>query len=844
MEAAAAGGADPAENDALAGALYQARQALIPQGYINKVLAKARQGIFDAAVPVMDNRFEGPAYCTVGGQNSNNSVNATNEFMCAVAADHDWPLYWRTERIKAAEDFRQPKPCKILKARDLWSKMAQAAWNCADPGMFFGTTINEWHTCPKAGKINGANPCFEYLWIDDSACNLGSHNLLAYYDFEQRRFKVNEFTHANRLWTMTLEISNVMSQFPSRKIAENNYLYRTIGLGYANLGSLLMVMGLPYDSPEARAVAGAVTAIMHCGAYATSAEMAVEVGPFAKFEENKAQMMRVIRNHAACTNRNIPFEGLSIHPQRIDESLCPDYLLAAARSEAERMRELGYAHGYRNAQVTVIAPTGTIGLILDCDTTGCEPDFSLVKFKTLAGGGSFKIINQSVPAALRSLGYNEGEIADIVKYAIGTRSIKDCPRREDIFHAWLLHRGEEAEVEDMDKILAGAYDLSLVVPPEQTGLSPRQFEEANLHVCGHMTVEGAPHLKPEHYPVFSCANPCGRYGKQAISAEGHIRMLAAIQSFVSGAISKTINMPEEATVEDISNAYMLAWHLSVKDLALYRNKSKMSQILETTVVADETMTADADGDAEEGGEEAPEEPAVVRDEVLVLAEKITEKIYLSERRPLPNRRAGYTQKAKIGSTKCYIRTGEYEDGKLGEIFIDTHKEGAAFRGLMSSFSIAISLGLQHGVPLEEYVEAYTFMNFEPNGMVSGNSQIKNCTSIVDYIFRELAVTYLGRSDLAHVNEDQLEANRGAMLAVIPDDVGRASRPQSAHVRRAAPTNGKAHAVKAAHGSLTQSEIAKYQGYTGDSCQVCGNFKMVQTGVCKKCDVCGNSSGCS
>jgi ribonucleoside-diphosphate reductase alpha chain len=671
-----------------------------------------------------------------------------------------------------------------------------------------------------------------------------------------------------------------MAQFPSVPVAQKSYDYRTLGLGYANLGSLLMVQGIPYDSPEGRAWCGAITSLLHAVAYATSAEIAGEVGPFPRYEANREPMLRVIRNHrrAAYNAPRDEYEGLNTPPVGIDPRHCPDYLLRATRDENDRMLELGQKHGYRNAQVTVIAPTGTIGLVMDCDTTGIEPDFALVKFKKLAGGGYFKIINASIPPALARLGYTPAQIDDIVRYCRGAGTLHGCPhvnpatlkakgftdellqRIESqlpaafeltfVFNRWTL--GDDFLIQKLglgkEQIAAPGFDLLTSL-----GFTREQVAEANGHVCGTMTIEGAPHLRLEHYPIFDCANKCGKSGKRFLSAESHIRMMAAAQPFVSGAISKTINMPYEATVEDIKKAYLLSWQLMLKANALYRDGSKLSQPLNT--VAD---TAD------EAAEEA--KPAAVK-----VAEKIVYR-YLAKRRRLPDRRAGYTQKARIGNHKMYLRTGEYSDGSLGEIFLDMHKEGAAFRSMTNCFAIAVSLGLQHGVPLEEYVDAFLFTRFEPNGVVQGNPHIKMTTSIIDYIFRELAITYLGRHDLAHVqpedlrgdaihrdrddDEDATDFESEKLIEerlIEPKNAGQPfSAPRSGHLKPMA-ENGQGHGSAHTNGARSSGpatamdekiRVARLKGYEGDPCTECGQLTLVRSGACCKCDTCGATSGCS
>ncbi|OEI82764.1 vitamin B12-dependent ribonucleotide reductase [Brucella sp. BO3] len=752
---------DPAKNPALKREIKAAKKNQVPENYVKRVIQFARQGYTDIQFKTYDTDWDSEAYLTVSGQNSNNSVSLKDEFLRAVENDGDWNLTAR----------RDGRVMKTLKARDLWEKIGYAAWASADPGLHYNTTMNDWHTCPSAGPIRASNPCSEYMFLDDTACNLASINLLTYRN-KDGSFDIAAYEHTARLWTIVLEISVMMAQFPSREIARLSYEYRTLGLGYANIGGLLMTSGIPYDSKEGRAICGALTAIMTGVAYATSAEMAKELGTFPSYEPNAQHMLRVIRNHRrAAHGERQGYEGLAVNPVALIAEDCPDQdLIAHARAAWDKALELGEKHGYRNAQATVIAPTGTIGLVMDCDTTGIEPDFALVKFKKLAGGGYFKIINRAVPEALRTLGYSESQIAEIEAYAVGHGNLNQAP---GVNPSSLKSKGfTDEKIEALNAALKSAFDIKfafnkwtlgedfckdvLKLTDEQLndfsfemlpvlGFSKKDIEAANIHVCGAMTLEGAPFLKEEHYAVFDCANPCGKIGKRYLSVESHIHMMAAAQPFISGAISKTINMPNEATVEDCKNAYMLSWKLALKANALYRDGSKLSQPLNSSLIAD-------DEDEDDAVEALIEAPAAARAVQVTerIVEKVVEKI-IHEREKLPNRRQGYTQKAVVGGHKVYLRTGEFGDGRLGEIFIDMHKEGAAFRAMMNNFAIAVSLGLQYGVPLEEYVEAFTFTKFEPAGMVIGNDAIKTATSIIDYVFRELAVSYLGRNDLAHVD---------------------------------------------------------------------------------------------
>jgi ribonucleoside-diphosphate reductase alpha chain len=755
---------DPKKNPALRREVKAARKAMVPDNYIERVISFAKQGFRDIDFRVYDTDWDSEAYLTVSGQNSNNSVRVTDEFLSAVLKDEDWNLTYRGSG----------KIAKTIKARELWEKISYSAWACADPGIQFHSTINDWHTCPAGGAIRASNPCSEYMFLDDTACNLASLNLMAFrkeVDGAQV-FDVAAFEHGCRLWTIVLEISVLMAQFPSKEIAQLSYDYRTLGLGFANIGGLLMAAGISYDSREGRAIAGAISAVMTGVSYATSAEMAGELGPFPEYAENREAMLRVMRNHRrAAHGEKTGYEGLSTLPVPLDlEAVANKDLAFAAQRAWDDAVSLGEGFGYRNAQATVIAPTGTIGLVMDCDTTGVEPDFALVKFKKLAGGGYFKIINRCVPEALATLQYTQGQIDQIVAYAVGHGTLEshsgalshDALRAKGfgdeqiaaiegalesafdirfVFNKWTLGTefcGEKLGI-DAETLDAAEFDML-----KHLGFSRSEIDAANLHVCGAMTLEGAPLLKDKHLAVFDCANPCGRIGKRALSVESHILMMAAVQPFISGAISKTINMPNSATVKECGESYLQSWKLGLKANALYRDGSKLSQPLASQVFAFE----------DEDEDEIAELPQAARTTVVTerIVERVVERVS-REREKLPQRRKGYTQKAIVGGHKVYLRTGEYEDGRIGEIFIDMHKDGAAFRSLMDAFAIAISMGLQYGVPLEEFVDAFTFTRFEPAGMVIGNDSIKNATSILDYIFRELAVSYLGRNDLAHVQPE-------------------------------------------------------------------------------------------
>lgn len=824
--------------------------------------------------------YEGEAYRTVSGQNSNNSVRIPNTFFDKLEKGEDWEL-------KARMDGRVMKK---IPSREVWNQIAYAAWRCADPGTQYDTTINEWHTCPAGGPIRASNPCSEYMFLDNTACNLASVNLRRFFDEKTSIFDVEGFAYTCRLWTTVLEISVLMAQFPSKEVAQLSYDYRTLGLGYANLGSMLMVMGIPYDSEEARGIAGAITAIMTGIAYKTSAEMASILGPFPKYTDNRESMLRVMRNHRLAAYDADEYENLETKPVGIKAKYCPDYLLSAATKAWDEAVQLGEKYGYRNAQTTVIAPTGTIGLVMDCDTTGVEPDFALVKFKKLSGGGYFKIINQSVPAALTNLKYSDKEIDAIVKYAVGAGTFAGAPH---INHQSLSEKGFIAEeIKKLDAAVASAFEIGFVFnvytlgeeclqrlgfTPEQyfnfewslleaLGFSDDEIEKANDYVCGTMTVEGAPFLKNEHLAVFDCANKCGNKGQRYIHAHGHIRMMGAAQPFISGAISKTINLPNEATVEEIADAYMLSWKQGLKACALYRDGSKLSQPLSNK--SDKKKKADTPEAAARQAEstEAVESNIVDLGKLTVqeLFEEVQKRVQASpdtklkrqlativERRTLPAKRRGFTQKAKINGQALFLRTGEYADGTVGEIFIDMAKEGATMRSMLNCFAIAISIGLQYGVPLEEFVEKFVFTRFEPSGMVD-HPNIKSSTSIVDFIFRALAYEYLGRNDLVHVLDKPEVLNTGNdEWDEIPTSLEyEKTSPALSDVRVVAPSATKpapeqkpAKTIKASANLDAVNAAAKSMQSDAPACNTCGHI-TIRSGTCYKCLNCGNSMGCS
>jgi ribonucleoside-diphosphate reductase alpha chain len=827
------------------------------ENFVNwKVEEEKKVAVLIAAGYASD--YEGEAYRTVSGQNSNNSVRIPNTFFKALEEGKGWDLTARSDGRRM----------KTIDANKLWDDIAFAAWACADPGVQYDTTINEWHTCPAGGRINASNPCSEYMFLDNTACNLASINLRHFFDLKTLIFDVKGFEHACRLWTTVLEISVLMAQFPSKEVAQLSYDYRTLGLGYANLGSMLMVAGIPYDSDKARSIGGAITAIMTGTAYSTSAEMARELGTFARYQDNKDNMLRVMRNHRyAAYNATDAYEGLEIAPPGIDQKSCPDYLLSAACNAWDKAVEMGEKFGYRNAQTTVIAPTGTIGLVMDCDTTGIEPDFALVKFKKLSGGGYFKIINQAVPAALRNLKYNEEEIETIVNYAKGSATIKGAPHvNPDSLRA----KGfTEADLEKLDKAIVSAFEIGFAFNVwtlgedclqrlgfkgdqynaqdfnvlKSLGFSRQQIAEANEFICGTMTIEGAPFLKEEHYPIFDCANKNGAKGVRYIHAHGHIKMMSAAQPFLSGAISKTINLPNEAKVEEIKESYELSWSLGLKANALYRDGCKLSQPLSTK---SDTKEDKLDSVEEVLGEAAnlrlsdltPEQVLEAANAILQRSEDTSFMRELSrvvQKKIMPAKRRGFTQKASIDGQTVFVRTGEYEDGTLGEIFVDMHKEGATFRSLMNCFAIAVSVGLQYGVPLEEYVEKFTFTRFEPAGMVVGHANIKSATSIIDYIFRMLGYDYLDRSDLVHVITEQNVVTTNPQMedTDVNPDVTNVYAPAPPKEMATANAATKSYALDLSMGAQSDAP----------SCSSCGHT-TIRSGTCYKCLNCGTSMGCS
>jgi ribonucleoside-diphosphate reductase alpha chain len=810
--------------------------------------------------------FNGDAYHTISGQNSNNSVRVTDEFMRAVEAGGKWQTRFRTTG----------EVCETLEARDLWRKVAQAAWNCADPGVQYDSTINRWHTCPNTGRINASNPCSEYMFLDDTACNLASVNLTKFLR-EDGSFDVDGYRHACRVFFIAQEILVDLSSYPTAQIARNSHDYRPLGLGYANLGSLLMSLGVPYDSREGRAIAASLTAIMCGHAYKTSAEMAAAKSPFAGFAKNREPMLRVMRMH-----RDAAYE--------IDREACllpgeasgaASNLYRAACDDWDEAVRLGEIHGYRNAQATVLAPTGTIGLLMDCDTTGIEPDFALVKFKKLAGGGYFKIVNQTVPRALHRLGYSAREVQEIVAFVSGSNTLLTAPH---VNRRTLKERGlTDAELSKVEAAIPGVFDLDSAFAAwilgedacerlgatkdlrararfsllEHLGFTRAQIEEAQDVVIGRMTIEGAPHLREEHYAVFDCANRCGKLGQRFLAPMSHVRMMAAVQPFLSGAISKTVNLPNESTIEEVQAIYEEGWRLGLKAVALYRDGCKASQ----------PLSSSGSGEGKKLKQEATAATTTAQPEPLLaplpqgatpdtaqLTLRMTPNTRMyGERARLPKKRRGFTQEARVGGHKIFLRTGEYDDGTLGEIFIDMHKEGAAFRSLMNCFAMSVSIGLQYGVPLQTYVDQFTFTRFEPQGPVEGHPYVKFATSIVDFIFRALGVEYLQRHDLAHIKPEvdasPLDAARNLgtppeppSLRALPLEAGRDTAPLP-HTREA---TARSAAMNETLGEASGSPLdAQLDTMMGDApvCDVCGHI-TVRNGACYKCLNCGNSMGCS
>ncbi|BCX13923.1 MAG: transcriptional regulator [Candidatus Dojkabacteria bacterium] len=873
MQSAEQKGINPETNKELKKLIKEAHDNFVPLNFIKQALMLVENGVSseEFTLEKYDTDFRSEAYSTVSGQNSNNSVRITNEFLEAVQQDKEWKLRNRTDG----------GVYKTVKARDLWEQIIRAAWQSADPGVQFDTTINEWHTCPADGKINASNPCSEYMFLDNTACNLASLNLVKFYDDKTGKFDVETYKHAIRLWTIVLEISVLMSHLPGKEIAELTYKYRTLGLGYANIGSLLMRQGIPYDSEEGFAITGSLTAILTGESYATSAELAKVRGSFERFEANKEHMMRVIRNHrrAAYNANENEYEGLTIKPMGINPKFAPKYLLEEARKAWDFALDLGEKYGYRNAQVSVIAPTGTIGLVMDCDTTGIEPDFALVKFKKLVGGGYFKIVNQSVEPALQKLGYSKKQIDEIIKYIIGHATLQNAPF---INHEVLKSKGfTDKEIMAVEGGLKNAFEIRHAFNKwilgeefckDVLGLSDEELNNSNLDIlkaigfsdeeisaaseyaCGTMTIEGAPHIKPEHLKVFDCANKCGTKGERYIATLGHLKQMAAAQPFISGAISKTVNLPEDATLEDVEQAYWEGWRLMLKANALYRDGSKLSQPLNSS--SDKSSYAELfNFNDEEVVSEDVDSKAV---QTIVMKEQSTVK-----RKRLPDERHSITHKFTVGAIEGYITVGLFEDGTPGEIFLVISKAGSTLSGIMDAFATSLSLNLQYGVPLEVLVEKFTNSKFEPSGMTS-NKEIPIAKSLIDYIARWLALKFLDKETAKYYHNEELvekSYREGSNFRIrIPhingkghtevlnfDNENDEDNMQSFKPIVTDPVQMKLEQQISFDGTLDEDTLlkeAKSKGYTGEICGTCGSVNVRKNGSCSVCEDCGSTTGCS
>ena len=860
MRSAYENGLDPRKNTELKRLIKEARANNIPENYIKRVIMLVENGVKpdEFTFERYNTDFRSEAYGTVSGQNSNNSVRVTNEFFYKLLNDEYWDLKNRTDGSVS----------KTVKARSLWGKVVQAAWECADPGVQYDTTINEWHTCPNDGRINASNPCSEYMFLDDTACNLASLNLLSFYDSETNRFDVEKYKHAIRLWTIVLEITVLMSHLPSKEVALNTYLYRTLGLGYGNLGALLMQMGIPYESEEGYAMTAVITAILGGESYATSAEMAKYLGPFERFHANKENMLRVIRNHrrAIYGAPDDEYEGLSIRPMRINYELAPNYILDEARNSWDEALELGTLYGYRNAQTTLIAPTGTIGLQMDFDTTGIEPDYALVKFKKLVGGGYLKIVNQSVRPSLKRLGYNDRQIDDIEKYILGHLSFDGCPY---INTETLLGKGFDLDkIREIEQKLRYADSLDNLFSVQSIGFeylqrlsisrellddknfdllkylgfTDQEVEEAEKYIFGSATIEGAPHIKEEHLKVFDCANKCGKYGKRFVSPVGHIKQMAAAQSFLSGAISKTVNLPEDATIRDVEEIYMMGWKLMLKAVALYRDNSKLSQPL-TTGSQDRFSALFEDKIPHDVGEETQ------KDSVQVSLETSSDK-NRPVRKKLPPERYSITHKFNVAGHKGYLTVGLFEDGSPGEIFINMSTAGSFLAGIMDALAISLSLNLQYGVPLETLIRNLSNLRFEPSGVTS-NPEIPIVKSITDYIAKWLALKFLPPelAKLYHnhelVDKSYSEGGSNHKLKLPTNDNAPAVSNQTVELLKPNLEQELDDSQQMGIDSTVDTiRRAVSLGFTGEVCKNCGSLRMKKSGSCSVCIECGMTTGCS
>ncbi len=664
-----------------------------------------------------DMSLDGKDIHSVQYQNANNSVRVTDDFMKAVENDDDWDL-------KAVKDGRT---VKTIKARDLFTQIAKSAWECADPGMQFDTTINKWHTAPNAGRINGSNPCSEYMHLDNSACNLASLNLLKFLN-DDGTFDIEAFRHTTELIFTAQEILVGYSEYPTESIGKNAKAYRELGIGYANLGALLMAQGLPYDSDEGRAQAAAITALLTGHSYATSAKIANRVGPFAGFQKDREAMINVLKMHRA-------------EVSKIDASLVSEELLSAAATAWDEAVELGQLYGVRNSQASVLAPTGTIGLMMDCDTTGIEPDLGLVKVKKLVGGGTMSIVNQTVPRALKALGYTDKQSQEIIDYI------------------------------DIEK-----------------------------------SILGAPHLKKSHEPVFACS-----MGDNSIHYRGHVKMMGAVQPFLSGAISKTVNMPEEATVEEVEQLHLESWKLGLKAVAIYRDNCKVAQPL---------SMAKKDGDKKEIETGAK----LTDDEKVVLKGAV--------RTRLPKVRNSKTFSFQVASTHGYMTVGEYEDGKPGEIFVNVNKQGSTMRGILDAFAISVSHGLQFGVPLKDYVKSMINTSFAPAG-ITDDPDIRTASSIIDYLAKRLAITYLSFDDRLELGLASIDDMPEAQTSLLTDDDSAQESSTEAVATVVVESTPKERKEKATSGKTEEAPL----------CFNCGN-QTQRSGSCYVCTSCGSTTGCS
>ncbi len=886
-------GIDPEKNPFLKKTIREAKKNFVPLNYIKKALMFVENGgkVEDFVYETYDTDFRSEAYATVSGQNSNNSIRIENDFLEAVKKDRPWDLVNRTDG----------KVNKTVSASALWEKIAQSAWASADPGIQFHTTINEWHTCPKDGEIRGSNPCSEYMFLDETACNLYQINVGKFYNDDTGEFDIDSYKHCIRLCTIILEISVLMSQLPSKEMAKGTYTYRTLGLGFANVGSMLMRMGVPYESPKGYALTGAISAILGGEAYTTSAEMAKVQGTFKRYKKNQDDMLRVIRNHrrAAYDSDESEYENLTVLPYGLDQNLTPKKLLKAAQLSWDMALSLGEEFGYRNAQVTCIAPTGTSGLVMDCDTTGLEPDFALVKFKKLVGGGYFKITNNAITPALKKLGYSKSEIQDIKEYATGVASLENSPHINTaslkskgftfkeineienllpttfhikyVFNKWTLTEKFCTETLKISKATLSDPNLNIL---KFLGFSDTQIEEANRYLCGTMTIEGAPHIKQEHLPVFDCANKCGELGTRYISISGHLHQMAACQPFISGAISKTVNMPEESTKEDVKETYKKSWRLMIKANALYRDSSKLSQPLSTSHDTNSVYAKLFDFSEED-----------IQD--VIDTEKIQKELIATTKRPmrkkLPDERHSITHKFSIAGHTAFMTVGLFPDGKPGELFVSMNKQGSTLAGIMDAWATSVSFSLQYGMPLDEVIRKIVYTRFEPSGMTS-NPEIPRALSLLDYIGRWLALRFLpkAKAKLYHNPDlvDQSYSSGTNSKIFIPfinpeghpefrtDDldtlienevtkgIQKASQDQEQklnnietskrttteiHTEVYSPSSGET--LEQDFKQIQQQISLRQNNEDSPLCAVCGSV-TIRNGSCYKCTNCGETTGCS